>query len=138
MVNTISIALAGLQAASKKIEASASNIANVSTSGALDPADGPAPYSALTTQQQTVTDPNGNGIGVEAQNIPKDPGFVPAFDPNSPFANEDGVIGVPNVDLAEEAVNLKIAEASYKASLAALETAQELSDELFRAVDERA
>ena len=48
--------------------------------------------------------------------INKNKPFVPAFDPGSPFADENGMIGVPNVNLAEEAVNLTIAEVNFKAS----------------------
>lgn len=138
MINAISSALSGLLAASKKVEASASNIANISSSGALDEADGRAPYSALTTAQQSVTDANGNGIGVRSSAVPKDPGFVQAYNPDSPFANEDGVIGVPNVNLAEESVNLKIAELSYKANIKVLQTAESLSDELIESLDKKA
>lgn len=41
------------------------------------------------------------------------------------------------VSLSEEAVNLKIAEIGYKANVATLKTAQEMSDELMRIFDER-
>lgn len=132
MINTISIALSGLNAATQKLNASASNIANVSTAGSLEPG-GQAPYSAL----QTVQTAQENG-GVRANIIPKDPGFVPVFSPDSPFADETGVIGAPNVSLAEEAVNLNLAETTYKANIATLKTAEEMSDELLRLFDEDA
>ena len=131
MIGAISTALSGLFAASKRVEASASNIANVSSAGALDEKDGRAPYSALTTVQKAS-----EGGGVQAENIPKDPGFVPAYAPDSPFANEDGLIGVPNTDLAEDAVNLKLAETAYKANLATIKTAGEMNDELLRILDD--
>ena len=135
MINVINTALSGLNAATKKVEAAASNIANVSSAGALDESNGQAPYSAVTTAQTAATDNNGTGLGVRSQIIPKDPGFVQAFDPNSPFADENGVIGVPNVNLAEEAVNLKLAEVTYKANVSVLEVADELSDGLLRTFD---
>ncbi len=133
MIGAISSALSGLVAASKKVEVSAENIANLSTAGALDPADGPAPYETQTVIQKT------NDVGgVLAEAIPKDPGFVEAYAPDSPFANEDGLIGVPNTDLAEEAVNLKIAELTYKANITTLKAAEELNDELLSLFDEKA
>ncbi len=119
-------------AASKKVEVSAENIANLSSTGALDPADGPAPYETQVTVQ--TSDPVG---GVQAEAIPKDPGFVTAYDANSPFANEEGLIGVPNTNLAEEAVNLKTAELAYKANLKTLEAAEEINDELFSLFDQK-
>lgn len=132
MIGAISTALTGLFAASKRVEASASNIANVSSAGSLDPGDPIQPYQALTTVQTS----NESG-GTSATNIPKKPGFVNAYAPDSPFANAAGEIGVPNVDLAEEAVNLKLAEISYKANISVLKTASAMSDELLNTFDER-
>lgn len=132
MISAISTALSGLVAASKKVETGASNIANLGSGGALDPADGRAPYSTRQTVQRT----DGNG-GVIADIVTRDPGFVPAYDPNSPFANEDGLIGVPNTDLAEEAVNLKLAETAYRANLATIKTVQETDKALFEIFDKK-
>ena len=132
MIGAISTALSGLVAASKKVEAGANNIANLSTAGALDPADGPAPYSTQITTQTA----NESG-GVSANITTRDPGFVTAYAPDSPFANAKGEIGVPNTDLAEEAVNLKIAQTAYKANIATLKTAGEMSDELLSIFDKK-
>jgi flagellar basal-body rod protein FlgC len=134
MINAISIALSGLTAASRKVDTAASNIANVSTGGALNPSTGgKAPYSALGTTQTSTAQG-----GVVADVRVKQPGYVPAYDPNSPFANADGEIGVPNVSLDEEAVNLKLAETTYKANIQSLKTSIEMSDELFKAFDKKA
>ena len=65
MINAIQTALSGLAAASKKIDASASNIANLTTEGSLTDPENP-PYSSVTTVQQARTDNNGNGNGVTA------------------------------------------------------------------------
>ncbi len=132
MIGAISTALTGLFAASKRVEASANNIANVSSAGSLDPASPTQPYQALTTVQTST-----ESGGTSAANIPKNPGFVNAYAPDSPFANADGEVGVPNVDLAEEAVNLKLAEIAYKANVSVLKTASAMSDELLNTFDER-
>ncbi len=131
MINTISIALSGLNAATTQLNASASNIANLQTVGSLN--GNPSPYTPLETQQTA----QGAG-GVAAENAPRNQPFVPAFDPNSPFADENGVIGVPNVNLAEEAVNINLAEIAYKANIKVLETVSELSDELLNIFDKDA
>lgn len=133
MINIITSALSGLAAASKIVEASANNIANVSTSGAINDGNGPAPYEAQTIAQQSV-----QPSGVRSNIVPKNTGFTPAFDPDSPFANEDGIIGVPNVNLAEEAVNLQLAEVTYKANLKVLGVASDLSNELLDSLDRKA
>ncbi len=136
MINAIHTALSGLAAASKKVEASASNVANLTTTGSLsDPNN--APYSAVTTVQETITDSDGNALGVKANVIPKNTPFVPAFSPDSPFADSDGLIGVPNVNLAEEAVNISIAKNTFKANLQVIQAASELSEDLLRIFDDR-
>lgn len=137
MISAISIALSGLTSSTQKLNASAANIANMQTVGSLEQG-GKAPYSALTTSSSTQTTGNGEGSGVRTQIIPKNTPFVPAFSPGSPFADENGVIGVPNVDLAEEAVNLNLAEIQFKANLKTIQTAQDLDKELLRILDEKA
>lgn len=137
MIGAINIALTGLGAASKQLLASASNIANLQTAGSLEEG-GQAPYTPLRTQNTAITDTQGNGQGVSTTFVAKDPAFVPAFDPDSPFADENGIIGVPNVDLAEEAVNINIAEIQYKANLKTIQAASDLTKELFRVLDDKA
>lgn len=127
MLNAIGIALSGLQAASRKVEASASNIANMQTPD----------YKALTTSQSAQTDQSGNGQGVSSQNIPKTNPFTPSYAPDSPFANNEGTVNTPNVDLAEEAVNMTMAEVTYKANIAVIKTVQDMTDEMLKAFDKK-
>lgn len=138
MINAIQIALSGLNAASKTIEASASNIANAGADGALDPAKGPAPYQALTTAQTTLTDGNGGSAGVQTQIIPSQKPFVPAFSPDSPFANADGLVATPNVNLAEDIVNLQVASNSYKANLKVIQAQSDIQKDLLSIFDKKA
>ncbi len=137
MINAIQIALSGLNAASRRVEASASNIANMSSFGALDSANGPSPYQALTTTQTAVTSSGGDGVGVQADIISTNRPFVPAYEPDSPFADSNGLVGVPNVDLAEEAVNLQLASTTYKANLKAIETITNMEDALLNIFDRK-
>lgn len=128
MINTIQIALSGLQAASKKVEASASNIANLQT----------ADYTPITAQQTALTDQTGNGQGVRSDFVPKTQPFTPSYDPDSPFANNEGYVNTPNIDLAEEAVNMTIAKTAYKANVSVIETVQDMTKELLAAFDKKA
>lgn len=137
MISSLGIALTGLEAATKKISAAASNIANAGTTGSLENGK-QAPYTPITTQQTAQTDTQGNGQGVRANFVPRPNPFTPAFDPDSPFADENGLIGVPDVSFAEEAVNLKLAEFQFRANIKTIETVSELSEELFHIFDEEA
>lgn len=136
MLNTISIALSGLNAASNKVSASASNIANMTTTGSLE-AGKQAPYDALTTRQTAQSDAQGNPAGVRSDVVSAGRPFVPSYAPGSPFANADGMIGTPNVDLAEEAINMSMAETSYKANISVIKTTDEMSEELLRIFDDK-
>jgi len=124
MINAIGIALSGMNAASRKVEASASNIANLQT----------ADYTPVTAQQTALAD----GQGVRSDFVPKTQPFTPSYDPDSPFANGEGYVNTPNVDLAEEAVNLTIAKTAYKANVAVIETVQDMTKELLESFDKEA
>ena len=137
MINAIQIALSGLSAASRRVEASASNIANLSTSGALNPADGPPPYQALTTEQSALTGPNGETSGVRSDIVSTNRPFIPAYDPDSPFADSKGLIGTPDVNLAEEAVNLQLASTTYKANLKTIEAVGQMENALLNIFDRK-
>ena len=131
MINAIGIALTGLNSASLRLNASASNIANAGSAGSLTGADN-APYTPLTAQSKATSSPG----DVQTDLVAKSPAFTPAYSPDSPFADENGLIGVPNVNLSEEIVNIKLAETSYKANLKTLDIAGELFDELIDTFDD--
>ena len=82
-----------------------------------------------------MADSDGRSLGLRSDSVQKQTPFVPAYDPDSPFADDDGLIGVPNVNLAEEAVNLSLAKNTYKANLKTIEAAGELQDELLKILD---
>lgn len=136
MTNPVSIALSGLGASLKRIGVAASNIANLQTTGSLE-AGGKKPYEAQTVVQ-TAQSIDGAGAGVSAEIVTKKEPFVPVFSPDSPDANAQGEIGAPNVDLAEELVNLKLASLTYRANLKVIEASARLSEETGRLLDEKA
>lgn len=129
MIKAIGIALSGLDNASKRLSATASNIANASTVGSAN-GEGQAPYSPVTSIQKT----NEAG-GVNTTIVPSGKPFVPSYDPDSPFADENGIIGAPDVNLATEAINSIVAELSYKANIEVIKTAEDMGDELLDIFD---
>lgn len=132
MISAIGIALTGLQSASTRLNASTSNIANFGTTGSLTDPDN-APYTPLTTESKAIDVPG----GVQTNIIPRANPYTPAYDPDSPYADANGIIGTPNVDFAEEIVNIKLAELSYKANLKTIETVGQLFDELIDTVSDK-
>lgn len=127
MLDAIKSAVSGLNAASLRLATAAQNIAGSRASGSADPAayDGYAP--------QRVAQTTGPAGGTIAKTVPVDPAFFTVFDPSDPNADPDGRVGVPNVDLATEIVDLTRAEHAYKANLAVIRAADETTKALLDA-----
>lgn len=119
----LSIALSGLQAATRRLGVSANNVANALTSR---PATGSNARPAGVFAAQEAVDRTRGGGGVSTSVREREPATVVGADPASPT----GLSAFPNVNLVEEAVNQKIALASYKANAAVIRTQQEIDDAL--------
>ncbi|MDD9901030.1 MAG: flagellar basal body protein [Alphaproteobacteria bacterium] len=125
-MDAISIALSGLNAQSAKLAATASNIANASTSGRVPDDADPAStvYRPLNVSYTALE------AGVRAQVVPDEDGYSVVYAPSDLHANEEGLIAVPNIDFAEQSVNLIAAKAAYKANLAVIRVQDDLNEEL--------
>ena len=116
MVAGIANALSGYQNAAKRIEVSASNIANqFSTVKTEDGESTNRPY-----QPQRVIAVSQEEGGVKSEVAPREPATLKRFDPNNAAANEQGIAEVPNVDIGEEMVNQIIASYDAKANMKAI------------------
>ncbi len=120
MIPALSTALSGMQAATARLAASASNVANVRSTGPLPaaepgvaPADGRRAYVPVDVIQRG--DPSG---GVATAYAPRRPAHVPEYAPGSPDADGRGLVAAPNVDLAAEAVSRIEALLAFKANAA--------------------
>lgn len=134
MINPISIALSGLTSASKKAEVASNNIVNADVVGSTDPNSPNQAYTPRNTVDQSLS-VNGQGVGVKTVVLNRDPAFVPSFSPDSPFADSNGMVNAPNVNLDEELVNMKVAENAYKANAQVVKTSSEMQDTLREALD---
>ena len=129
-MSTLSIATSGLSAASLRLEVTASNIANELTTGPL-PAPGgsnasggagnsnnAANFSAyVPLQVNQIDQTNGSTAGGTTAVVSAvSPSFVPQFEPGSPFANQDGLVAAPNVDLASQFIQLLTAKYTFAAN----------------------
>lgn len=123
--------LSSLAAQSHSLAVSASNIANVRSLGL--PLDGSPPSGGEFVPQRVVQSSGPDGI-VRSRAVPIDPPSVPAFDPNNPQADANGLVPIANVSLEQEFVVQIQAKLAYKANLAALETQNEVLGELLDVV----
>jgi flagellar basal-body rod protein FlgC len=134
MSSISSIAVSGLNAATRRLEVSASNVANQQSTGALPAANGAVPAGAPQAYKplqvnQTATAGGGTQTSVTASS----PGTVAVSDPQAPFANQDGLVAAPNVDLAQEFIGQMVAKYSYQANLASLKADRDMSKALLDA-----
>lgn len=127
----LTIAISGLQAARKRLEVSASNIANAGTTGGLPDAGpfAPAAYTPLRVEQQTTT-----GGGVTAKAVPLENGTVAEYAPDRPYANKQGLVAAPQVDLATEGVSQLSAVRAYQASAQLVRVAGDLQKRLLESL----
>jgi len=141
-MSALSIATSGLSAASLRLNVAASNIANVLTTGPLPASGGsgtsgassnnssfPAAYVPLQVNQVDQTSGSAPG-GVAASVSTVSPSFVAQSDPNAPFANQDGLVAAPNVDLASQFVQLVIAKYNFAANAKVIQTSSDMSKSL--------
>ena len=133
MVDAISISISSLKTNAVRAGVAANNIANMGSGGAVTP--GPRDRTPYTPQDVVaIADPLG---GVQARVVDRDPATVRVYDPGSVDANADGLVALPNVDLATESVNLMTARAAYAASAAVIRVAGDMRDDLLSMVDRR-
>ena len=120
-----SIATSAMTAAETRLGVAADNIVNSASAGTADTAF--RPRRALP---QAIP---GGGVRVDIQ--PVDPPFQRVFSPDSPAADAEGFLSVPNVSLVQESVNILTAEAAFKAGAALLARSDELSGRLLDILD---
>jgi flagellar basal-body rod protein FlgC len=125
-MSIMSIAASGMAAASLRLQTAASNIANARTTGALPgpdtPDDAPQAYTPLRVDQVEIS-----GGGTLGRVSPAATERVPEYDPSAPYANEEGMVAAPNVDLGQELIQAMVAKYSFAANAAVMRTAAQMN-----------
>jgi flagellar basal-body rod protein FlgC len=131
MSSISTIALSGMNAAARRLEVSASNVANVTSTGAFPNADGTVPAGAPTAYAplalvQTASSGGGTQTTVKAAT----PATTAVFDPQAPFADNNGLVAAPNVDLSQEMIGQMIASYSFDANAAVMKSDDRMTKSL--------
>lgn len=117
MSDIFSTAISGMNAAKDRMMNAAENIANVQTTGQLPNEPGGRATSYYPTDVITLSNDVGdNHLGVRTDTVERPDPYSVVYDPRSTYANEDGLIAAPNIDLTREIVDNIMAELSYKAN----------------------
>ena len=123
-----SVAVSGLQAAQKRVNVSASNIANARSASERD-STGNVVNKAYEARRVELTAQANGGVNANVV-IDENPTVTVQAVSGDVLAAEDGSIELPNVDYAEELVEQQIATYDFRANLRVLETQKEIQETL--------
>jgi flagellar basal-body rod protein FlgC len=130
MDSPMSIAASGMAAAMASLTASASNVANADTTGPLpDAAPASSQAQPHVYQPAVVVETSMAGGGVSAT-ITRSNGYIQSYDPTAPFANNQGMVATPNVDLPSEMVDQMSASLAFRANLKVFQAADRMQKSL--------
>ncbi len=150
------VSTAGLIAQRQVMNVTAENLANINTtktesgdpyrrqvaSLAAEPLPGQISASPLPVRAIELETTNANHmqppglvplskdapVGVSAKVSEDSSEFPSVYDPGHPDAGPDGMVRMPNVDLATEMVTMLAASRAYEANVAALQTARKMAE----------
>jgi flagellar basal-body rod protein FlgC len=134
MNGVLATAVSGLTASSMWMDAIASNIANARDEGPTPPTPPSRPIAPSSNSTPALYQPvtgaftsvaNGNG-GVAANIVTQLPSYNIVYDPSAPSANVQGLVAMPNVDLATQFVDQLMATTAYRANIAVVKMADKM------------
>jgi len=132
---SLAVSGSGLSAERLRVELASANLANANSTRT---AEG-GPYRRRDPIIQAVSLGGFGGEleravrGVQVRAVRVDPSAPrEVFNPGHPDADERGIVKLPNVTAVEELVNLRNAQRSFEANLAALNVSRELAQRALR------
>ena len=121
----MTISTTGMKAQSARIKVISENIANSDTTASTPGGD---PYTRKTISFKNVMDRDIGAKLVEVDRIGQDrvTSFTSKYMPDSPAADINGLVKMPNVDPMIELMDMKEAQRSYEASLSMVEQSRNM------------
>jgi flagellar basal-body rod protein FlgC len=111
MSTASAIAASGMNAASRRLEVAARNVANVRSNGPLPGAGETSGFEAFVPGRIDQVEVAGGGTAANVGAV--DPSFVQSYDPDASYADANGMVAAPNVDLANEVVEALVARYTF-------------------------
>jgi len=131
MSSISTIALSGMSAATRRLDVSASNIANAMSTGALPSADGTLPAGAPRAYAPLeLVQTSSAGGGTQTTVRTATPSTATVSDPQAPFADQNGLVAAPNVDLSQEMVGQMLASYSFAANATVMKAYDRMTNAL--------
>ncbi len=129
MINSL-VSLTGMSAATDRLEAIASNVANISSGGGLPKAGAPIgqeAYQPIRVEQSSQGDLGGTYATMRSTT----PAYLAVYDPQASYADESGMVAMPNVDPVQERTGLVEAEARFTVNAKTLQAQNDLVKKLY-------
>ncbi|MGN6523756.1 MAG: flagellar basal body rod protein FlgC [Actinomycetes bacterium] len=117
LFDAINIAGSGVTVHRQWLDAISDNVANINT---VRPMSGPAFQERFVVAQSV----DGGGVEVQGAAFGNATGRV-VYDPNSPLADKDGNVRMPDIDLGEQMSQMIMAQRGYQANLATVDRAKD-------------
>jgi flagellar basal-body rod protein FlgC len=137
MADAMMISASGMRAAIATLSSVAANLANANSDGPVPntpPTQAVAQTAGGVYQPTTSVQSTAPGGGVTTSLQPSLPAYNLAYDPQAPYANMQGMIATPNVDIASQIVAQIEAANSFRANLAVYKAASGLYKSLLNTV----
>ena len=120
--NGLQINASGLSLERMKLDVASTNIANVNTTRTAE--GGPYKKKTVELSENLLQDKGTNKItsaGVKVTNIAEDNTTKLTYDPTNPDADANGYVEMPNVNMADEMVDMIQAMHTYEANVSSTE-----------------
>jgi flagellar basal-body rod protein FlgC len=120
--STLGVATSGMGVYKTWLNAVADNVANIdNVSRTTEPA-----FQERFVAIEPMVDANGVGAGARVAGAEfGDPNGRVTYDPNHPYADENGMVRRPDMDLTDQMVYLQLAQRGYQANVSTFERARE-------------
>jgi flagellar basal-body rod protein FlgC len=125
LFKTFEIAATGVAAQSQRLNTTASNLANAESAAGPEAQAYKARHVVFQTAPLDRRDARSAGVKVSAVVEDKAPPRR-VHDPKHPLADGEGYVTLPNVNVAEEMVDMLSASRSYQSNLEVMTTARQL------------
>ncbi|MFZ5644556.1 MAG: flagellar basal body rod protein FlgC [Bacillota bacterium] len=136
LFDTFAISSSGMTSNRLWLDLITNNIVNINTAGrpgdpGLQPYRRQVPVFAEVLEAATGSVPGKEkykGLGVHVPRVVEDPADARmVHDPSHPYADENGYVAYPNINIANEMVNMIAATRAYEASVTAMNSAKNMA-----------
>jgi flagellar basal-body rod protein FlgC len=128
MYGLLDISASALVANRTRLDAIAANLASADVGGNPDGPVKPPPVREVlfAVGDPSAASPEGQEMGVHVADVRELHAYVPRYQPFHPYADKEGRVWYPDVNVVEQSANMMLAARSYEANIAAIEATKSM------------